>query len=412
MQDVFFRSILAAGLLAQGLLGAPSAAIAQAIATDAITAINGIAVAPGTQSPEGLRLYLATQYGLLRATPEGKSTIMPGVEVGLTALTFGPSGTGAWYFSGFAADGKPVGLMASVDGGTSWAPVSQDAPSPSAFRAISVSAADPQVIYAIADDLEVSRDGGQSWQPTGTLPETTFSLAASGNDANTLYAGTMAGLLQSQDAGATWQAAYADENPVTVVQAVPGEGVYGFAYGVGLIFAREPGLDWQLVSSDFANLYMVNLTADSANPARLFATVDSGAIMTSADGGKSWSSFEGSDRATPEIIAAGKQLFEEKCQQCHGVNGIGEAPGDPEAKDEFGFKAPALNDDAHAWHHSDQNLISFIQEGSPRNTRMVLFKKTLSQDQIESLVTYLKSLWSFRSLACQGGRHMSCGAMQ
>jgi len=410
MRSTLFCSVLAVGLMVPVFSG--SAARAQAIATDAIAAINGIAVAADPAAPDRLQLYLATQYGLLRATPDGVSTIMPGVEVGLTALVSGAAAPRTLYFSGFAADGKPVGLMASADGGTSWAALSQDAGAATAFRAISVSAADPQVIYAIADALAVSRDGGQSWQASGTLPEQVFSLAASGMDSNTVYAATMTGLKQSRDAGASWQAAYPDPSPTTVVQAVPGHGLYAFVYGVGLIFAQEPGLEWQIVGRDFADRYLVNLTADAANPARLFASVDTGAILTSADGGKSWGSFEGSNLATPENIAAGQQVFVEKCQQCHGVNGIGEAPGDPEAKDEFGFKAPALNDDAHAWHHSDQNLVSFIQEGSPRNTRMVPFKETLSQDQIESLVAYLKSRWSFRSLACQGGRHMRCMAMQ
>ncbi|MDP1668810.1 c-type cytochrome [Phaeovulum sp.] len=105
-------------------------------------------------------------------------------------------------------------------------------------------------------------------------------------------------------------------------------------------------------------------------------------------------------------------MFEENCQVCHGANGVGEAPGDPEARDEFGFKAPALNDDAHAWHHSDQTLICFIAEGSPCNTRMVAFKKILSPDDIANLVAYLKSRWSVSSLACQGGRHMGFMAMQ
>jgi len=399
------------GLAVAVLLGGPSGADASAepIATDAINPIYGIAV--DTASAHPLRLLLATQYGLLSAAPDGVSVLVPGLEVGLMALVSVPTNPKALIASGFDATGQATGLLASVNGGTTWSAVSDPANRPMAFRALSVSSADPQVIYAIADDLEVSRDGGKSWAAVGLLPKDTFSLAVSALDADSLYAATMTGLLQSRDSGATWQPAYATLAPTTMVHAMPDGRLYAFVYGVGLIAAQEPELDWQVVSSAFADLYMVNLTHDPATPERLFATVDTGAILTSADGGHGWGSFEGSDRATAANIATGKQLFEEKCQLCHGANGVGEAPGDPEAKDEFGFKAPALNDDAHAWHHSDQNLISFIAEGSPRNTRMVAFKEILSPDDIANLVAYIKSRWSLRSLACQGARHMGCMAM-
>ena len=49
-----------------------------------------------------------------------------------------------------------------------------------------------------------------------------------------------------------------------------------------------------------------------------------------------------------------------------------------------------------------------ILNGSSRNERMIAWKETLSRDDAEYLVAYIKSLWSFRSLACQGGRHMAC----
>ena len=405
-----FGLVPALGLAVAVVLGGASATSAEPIATDAVNPINGIAVDAASAHPQ--RLLLATQYGLLSAAPDGVSVLVPGLEVGLTALASAPENPKALIASGFDATGQATGLLASANGGTTWSAAPNPANRPLAFRALSFSAADPQVIHAIADDLVVSRDGGKSWAAVGHLPKDTFSLAASALDADSLYAATMTGLQQSRDSGATWRSAYATSAPTTMVHAMPDKRIYAFVYGVGLISAQEPELDWQVVSSAFADRYMVNLTHDPAAPDRLFASVDTGAILTSADAGQSWGSFEGSDRATPANIAAGKQLFEANCQVCHGANGIGEAPGDPEARDEFGFKAPALNDDAHAWHHSDQNLISFIAEGSPRNTRMVAFKEILSPDDIANLVAYLKSRWSLRSLACQGGRHMGCMAMQ
>ncbi|MEE8483071.1 MAG: hypothetical protein V3S46_00605, partial [Nitrospinota bacterium] len=71
--------------------------------------------------------------------------------------------------------------------------------------------------------------------------------------------------------------------------------------------------------------------------------------------------------------------------------------------------APALDDSAHAWHHSDQNVIETILEGSQQeDSRMVAWKETLSKTDAKNVLTYMKSLWSLRSLACQGSRHMAC----
>jgi mono/diheme cytochrome c family protein len=39
---------------------------------------------------------------------------------------------------------------------------------------------------------------------------------------------------------------------------------------------------------------------------------------------------------------------------------------------------------------------------------MVAFKETLSDEDVDNVIAYVKSLWNFRSLACQGARHMSC----
>jgi len=39
---------------------------------------------------------------------------------------------------------------------------------------------------------------------------------------------------------------------------------------------------------------------------------------------------------------------------------------------------------------------------------MMPYKEIISEQDAGNLVAYLKSLWSPRSLACQGARHMRC----
>jgi len=110
----------------------------------------------------------------------------------------------------------------------------------------------------------------------------------------------------------------------------------------------------------------------------------------------------------PQAAKRGAKIYSRYCQTCHGANGVGEffIPGN------FGkpgyFPAPALDDSQHAWHHSDEDLVNFILEGSPRTPRMPAWKKKLSKKNAEDVVAYIKSLWGSRAIECQGPRHMSC----
>lgn len=121
---------------------------------------------------------------------------------------------------------------------------------------------------------------------------------------------------------------------------------------------------------------------------------------------------------SPVMISKGEKLYNTNCVKCHGVKGVGErpddiyAPSDVYIKDEDGKSvalpvAPPLNDSAHAWHHTDEALVDVILNGSPRNPRMIQWKTMLSEDDAKSLLAYIKSLWSAKSLACQGPKHMS-----
>ncbi|MEE8394012.1 MAG: c-type cytochrome [Rhodospirillales bacterium] len=364
----------------------------------------------GSQKP--LNLYIATRYGLLRAGPDGMATVVPGIKAGLTAMTAILEGSAKLLVSGYGQDGGKLGVMMSPDGGGNWTRISKGTPEGAggvaAFYALDVSLNDPNVVYGVYNGLYVSRDAARSWKAAGSPSGEIMDLAASSLAAGTVYAATKKGLFISRDGGAKWDPAHSIRRPATMVQAAPGGTVYAFVLGSGFISTVEPSLAWKTLFNDFGDRHFLHLAVDPSDPNRLYATTDTGAIMISGDGGRTWSSFEGSHTTTPGGIAKGKQLYEENCQDCHGAGGIGESPEDPDAKDEYGFKAPALNDDAHAWHHSDKNLAQTILNGSSRNERMGAFKDILSGREVENIIAYIKSLWSFRSLACQGARHMAC----
>jgi mono/diheme cytochrome c family protein len=264
------------------------------------------------------------------------------------------------------------------------------------------------VIYGVYKGLQVSRDGGRSWQITGTLPDDTFDLAASPRNPDRIYAAARGGLFISEDSGGNWAPATLQRRPATLVHVAEDNRVYAFVYGVGLLASSETDAGWELRSDGFADRYLLHMASDPARPEVLHVVSDTGAILTSRDGGRSWVSYAGHDQHDPERIAGGDRLYAKLCQSCHGDKGVGEKPGNPRAVNEYGSVAPALDDSAHGWHHSDDNLAQTILEGSPRNPRMLGFGELLTEEEARDIVSYMKSLWSFRSLACQGARHMQC----
>jgi mono/diheme cytochrome c family protein len=117
---------------------------------------------------------------------------------------------------------------------------------------------------------------------------------------------------------------------------------------------------------------------------------------------------ETGQRPSAQSVAAGKTLYEQYCQSCHKENGVGEQPIPPLIRYPGYLTAMPLNETSHAWHHTDEQLVSAILNGLQRTPRMPAWMGTLTEQQASQIVAYIKSFWSDRILGCQGPKHMSC----
>ena len=89
----------------------------------------------------------------------------------------------------------------------------------------------------------------------------------------------------------------------------------------------------------------------------------------------------------PKVLAAGKALYAQKCQRCHGAAGLGDGPdADPETRAEMDLTNPK-----RASRNPDGIVFHKILSGRGR-PKMPAFKDELSTEQIWSVVAYTQSL--------------------
>lgn len=100
-------------------------------------------------------------------------------------------------------------------------------------------------------------------------------------------------------------------------------------------------------------------------------------------------------------LADGEALYQQSCAACHGVDLEGQdnwrSPG-PDGR----LPAPPHDQTGHTWHHSDEVLFNYTklggtalmaQQGVEFNSGMPGFGDQLTDDQIWSILNYIKSTW-------------------
>ncbi len=378
-----------------------------------IPQVNGVIF--NTENTE--QFYAATSAGLFSIASSGIAERVSEREDYLTEILRHPDRPGVFFSSGYRSRDEKLGVIRSDDSGKTWAKIADGVGSangtrgPVAFYAMAISHSEPSILYGIEENIQVSHDGGLSWSVVGDVPGQVFDMAVSRVNPERVYIATRKGLYVSHNGGKIWQSAHSETRPTTMVNIADDGSIRAFIYNYGLVTsAQESSLAWVRSDFDFTGRAIMEIAVNPDNPSMIYGVADTGATFVSTNNGQSWTSMEGLRDAVSEQISAGRLLFKDNCQACHGIKGAGLNPDKLPAQNANDLPpAPALDDSAHAWHHPDDQLVETILDGSPRNKLMVAWKDHgLSRENAVSLVAYMKSLWNFSSLACQGARHMSC----
>jgi mono/diheme cytochrome c family protein len=111
-----------------------------------------------------------------------------------------------------------------------------------------------------------------------------------------------------------------------------------------------------------------------------------GRMVVAAQGTAEAANLKNPIAASPESLAAGQQAYRRHCAPCHGISGEG-GPGN-----DLIPAAPNLTDDM--WDHgsTDGEIFNNTKNGIPPDFNMVPWKDKLKDDEIWSVVNYLRSI--------------------
>lgn len=93
-----------------------------------------------------------------------------------------------------------------------------------------------------------------------------------------------------------------------------------------------------------------------------------------------------------EKIKRGAAVYRTNCASCHGPNGEATLNWREQGADGR-YPPPPLDGSAHAWHHSTATLEKMIREGSPGVGGMPPWNGKLTNQEIDDVIVWIKTLW-------------------
>lgn len=116
-----------------------------------------------------------------------------------------------------------------------------------------------------------------------------------------------------------------------------------------------------------------------------FSFVDAGAQQPGGD--PEAATLQNPVPATPESLAAGQKIYQQRCQFCHGPKGLGDGPAAPP-----GVVVGNLADGKWAYGASDGEIFTVIKNGVGPKFDMPAVKGRLQDADIWNLVNYVRTL--------------------
>ena len=251
------------------------------------------------QDPSNPRiLYAATAHGLWKSVDKGVTwSLAHQYPYIVNSFVIDPKDSKKIYI---ATDRS--GLLRSVDGGATFVPINDGFVNRSIGRLISEDALYATSVYeGDFGGIFTTLDQGGTWALSanqGALKgKNIVSFAVSPKNAAWMFAGTYDGLLQSMDAGKTWQVVNGlsgKAGPGKVRDVAFSETEPGTLYAAtdhGLYKSADSGESWKTIPADVLNTTIYELALAPADSNLMVVRTDKG-VLLSANGGARWSPLD------------------------------------------------------------------------------------------------------------------------
>ena len=113
-------------------------------------------------------------------------------------------------------------------------------------------------------------------------------------------------------------------------------------------------------------------------------------------------------------VAAGQTVYADNCASCHGANLEGQENW--RERDAEGYlPAPPHDPSGHTWHHPDAQLFQITKLGIEKlvgngyQSHMTGFNDVLTDEQIVSVLAYIKSTWLAKVIEIHNGINQDAG---
>lgn len=239
--------------------------------------VHGLAIDPTDAST----IYVATHRGLIRGQNDRDWTYAGDARDDYMGFSMHPREGSTFWASGHPSKGGNLGVIQSMDAGTTWSPIGATGVD---FHAMAVSPADPDRLWGHwRGEIHRSDDAGRTWSIVSRTSVSGF--APHPTDRDVVFAANGKSVLRSGDAGATWTQVSDFPALGLVVDPNAPDVLYAGAKG-GAAKSDDAGRTWTRLTLNAGTLAFLAIHQET--PGLVYAASYETGIYKSTDAGVTW----------------------------------------------------------------------------------------------------------------------------
>lgn len=253
---------------------------------DSITHGHGLSV--DVADPN--KVYIATHHGLLILKNDKDLYRVGNKKDDYMGFSPHPTDPKIFFSSGHPETGGNIGFQKSEDGGFTWKNISSGVNGPVDFHAMTVSPANPNLIYGwYQGAIQRSIDRGKNWEIVSMTKVPIVNLAADPKDENIIYATSPQGLMVSKNKGKDWSTLLGGFVSTVAINPKDSQKLLVFSEKQQLAESSDGGQTWEKIDVDFNGETPLFISFNKQKPETIYTLTEKNSLYKSIDSGNTWS---------------------------------------------------------------------------------------------------------------------------